>query len=655
MRKRVLGIAAAGIAASLVLGACSGSVGGNTTSANTPAPGTATSSSGGSATESSGSSSAPEGPIADTINIGLEQTPGGYNCNNAASNSVYCGFVDNVTQNSFVDIQPDGSLKPNTEFGSYEKSSDDPLTVDVTIADGAVWSDGVPIDFDDVLLQWAAFAGKNPNGTNADGNPVDAFDAATTNGFAQIAEPAGAAGDKTFTWVFETPYVDWEGLLTTTFTPAHIVAEQAGLSSADNGAELIAAIQDKDAAKIAAIGEFWSTGFDYEVDLPTLPDTAILPSSGPYKVDNAEGGSLTVVRNDAYWGTPAVTDTLVFKLVDDQEWVQAMVNGEIDAFDPSNPSGDTIAQLDAAADTISYEVGEGYTFSHVDFNSGPGGAMENALVRQAFEMCVPRQELVDKYAKPVFEGAQVLNLREFLPAQGNYQDILDQVPSAKLYENVDIEGAKAKLAEAGRGRPLRRPVHLRRHLVVARRSGPGHQGVLRPGRLQPHPQARRGRLRDSRPEGHQLGPCDLRLVGLRSRRLRRVDLRLRRCAELRPVLQPDRRRRLEQGRRQHRPRSGRGAQGADGGGALGQPVQRRAVREPRSVRLQQQAQRCGSEPDPDRLHLECRHLEQDRVSAVPCPAGGGEPSPAGPTVPGTRSLGSGPVSEAETVPAVLSV
>jgi peptide/nickel transport system substrate-binding protein len=140
---------------------------------------------------------------------------------------------------------------------------------------------------------------------------------------------------------------------------------------------------------------------------------------------------------------------LVFKKVDDQEWVQAMINGEIDAFDPSNPSGDTIAQLDAAADTVSYEVGEGYTFSHVDFNSGPGGAMENPLVREAFLLCVPRQELVDKYAKPVFEGARVLDLREFLPAQAGYQEILDQVPSAQKYQQVDLAAARAKLTEAG--------------------------------------------------------------------------------------------------------------------------------------------------------------------------------------------------------------
>ncbi len=455
MRRRVLGYTAAGIAAAMVLGACSGSVGGGTTTSNTAAPsGSATSSgtSGGS-TESSGSSSAPSGPVADTINIGLEQTPGGYNCGNAASNSVYCAYVDNVTQSALVIVQPDGSLKPNEEFGTYEKVSDDPLTIDITIADDAVWSDGVPIDFDDVMLQWAAYSGTHPGGNDADGNPVDLFTAASTNGFSELKMPEGKAGDKKFTWVFNEPYADWEALVGTTFLPAHIVAEQAGLSSADNGAELVKAIQDNDTAKLTKVGEFWSTGFDYEVDLPTLPDTALLPSSGPYKVENASGGNLTVVKNDAYWGTPAVTPTLVFKLVDDQEWVQAMQNGEIDAFDPSNPSGDIKAQLDAATDSITYEAGESYTFSHVDFNSGPGGAMENIAVRQAFELCVPREELVEKYAKPVFEGAQVLNLREFLPAQGNYEEILAQVPSAQLYQKVDIEAAKAKLAEAGVATP----------------------------------------------------------------------------------------------------------------------------------------------------------------------------------------------------------
>lgn len=429
---RSRGLLAAGVAAVMALAGCTSEVGGSDDS-------------GGGGSTSGG-----------TINVGLEQMPGGYNCNNSASNSVYCAYVDNLTQSSLVTVQPDGSLKANDWFGSYKKTSDDPLTVEVTISDDAVWSDGTPIDYDDVLLQWAAFSGTSPYSADDQGNATDVFDAASTNGFEQIEMPEGKPGDKKFTWTFTEPYVDWEALLSTSFIPAHVVAKMAGLSPDDDGAELIEAIQAGESAKdkITAIGQAWSTGMDFEVDVPSLPDSFELLSSGPYQYDNASNGNITLVKNEKFWGDPGQADTFVFKLIDDQEWVQAMANGEIDAFDPSNPTGDTIAQLDAASDTIAYEAGESYTFSHVDFNSGPGGKLEDPLIRQAFMKCMPRQELVDKFAKPVYDGAQVLNLREFLPAQEGYEDILAEVPSAKQYENVDIAGAQQLLTQAGVTQPF---------------------------------------------------------------------------------------------------------------------------------------------------------------------------------------------------------
>ncbi len=439
MSRRTMSSVAIAAVVALLATACSGSVGGDTSSSSA--------SSGASA--SSTGSAARGGALADTINVGLEQTPGGYNCNTSASNSVYCAYVDNLTQGAFAHVQPDASIKPDPTFGTYEKTSDNPLTVKLTFSDKAVWSDGVPIDYDDVLLQWAALSGTHPNGENADGNPVDAFDAASTNGYSGIEMPKGAAGDRTVTFVFKEPYVDWEVLMKTTFMPAHIVAEQAGLSSGANGAELIKAITDNDPAQMKKIGAAWSTGFDFPVDLPTIPDPKLLPASGPYKIDNGSSGNLTLVRNDKWWGTEGKTAKFVYKLVNDQEWVQAMANGELDAYEPSNPSGDIVAQLKAAAPKIDYKAGEQYTFSHVDFNSGPGGGLENIKLRQAFLKCIPRQQLVDKYAKPVFEGAQILNLRDTLPAQGTYAEILAQVPSAKLYTDVDLPGAKALLAEAG--------------------------------------------------------------------------------------------------------------------------------------------------------------------------------------------------------------
>lgn len=388
--------------------------------------------------------------IADTITIGIEQTPDGYNANTADNNSVYNAYVDNVTQSGFIDVQPDGSIKPNTDFGTYEKVSDDPLTVKYTFNDDAVWSDGTPIDYDDALLAWAAYSGTHPSGETDDaGNPLDLFNAASTNGWAEVAMPEGKAGDKSFEMVFDKPYVDWE-VLGSGFMPAHIAAEQAGLSSDDNGAELVEAIQNNETEKLKAVADFWNTGWLYEANLPTLPDLSIIPASGPYQYDNASNGTLTLVRNEKWWGEPAKTPTLVFKTVDANEMVQALQNGEIDQFDPSNATKDMLDSLTALGDDVAkVETGESLTFSHVDIDTSPTGAFNNQKVREAFAMCIPRQELVEKFATPVYADAQILRLHEVLPAQSTYQEVLDQVPAASKYDEVDIDGAKALLTEAG--------------------------------------------------------------------------------------------------------------------------------------------------------------------------------------------------------------
>ena len=448
-RTRAVCIIVLGAATTLVVAACGGSVGGGgeTTAQTTGGGGAETSAA--DATTSGGSAAG--GPIADTINIGLEQTPGGYNGSTAGANSVYTAYVDNLTQSNFVVIQPDGTLKPNTEFGTYEKTSDNPLTVEYTFDENAVWSDGVPIDCDDVMLAWASRSGSYPTGQTDDaGNPVDLFSPASTNGFNLIEKPSCAPGDKTFSLIYREPYADWEPVMfESVFMPAHIAAEQSGMSSADNGTALITAFQNDDQTALAPVAEFWNTGWDYQPDLPQLPDTALLPASGPYKYDNGSNGTLTLVKNENWWGTPGATDKFVFKFVPPEEWVQAMANGEIDQYDPSNPNQDIVSQLDALTDRVTYEVGEGYTFSHLDFDSSPEGKLADIRIRQAFLKCIPRQELVDKFAKPVLPNAQILNLREFLPAQGIYDEILAQIPEAEQYNTVDIPGAQALLAEAG--------------------------------------------------------------------------------------------------------------------------------------------------------------------------------------------------------------
>ncbi|MHA7181071.1 ABC transporter family substrate-binding protein [Arthrobacter sp. MDB2-24] len=435
--KRTMTLAALSIG-TLLLSAC-GSAGGT---AETPA------------------SEGAEENLAPTINIAISQAPTGYNGNTASTNAVYNTYVDNLTSSGFAAFAANGNLEPNEEFGTYEKTSDDPLTIKYTINEDAVWSDGTPIDYDDVLLSWAALSGTHPSGEKdpETGAEADLFQAASTNGFASMEQIEGEPGAKEFEAVFTEPYADWEALFTTgVFMPAHIAAEQAGMSAEGDGAELVEAIQNDDTAALGPVAEFWNSGWNYEADLPTLPDTAILPSSGPYKLDNATDGTLTLVKNDKYWGEERAgkTDSIVFKTIVDEEAVQALQNGDVDVIEPSSPTVDTKAALEQIGETVTVDTGQSLTFSHVDLDQRAGAVFEDLKVRQAFAKCVPRADMVDKFVTPIDPEGSVMNLHEYQPAQSDYETVLEGAPAAEGDGTADIEGAKALLAEAGKTEPVK--------------------------------------------------------------------------------------------------------------------------------------------------------------------------------------------------------
>jgi peptide/nickel transport system substrate-binding protein len=239
--------------------------------------------------------------------------------------------------------------------------------------------------------------------------------------------------------------------------PAHIAAEQGGLSTDGDGAALVDALKNKDLAALTPVAEFWNSGWDYEADLPTLPDTALLPSSGPYKLDNATNGTLTLVKNDEYWGEERAgkTDTIVFKTIVDEEAVQALQNGDVDVIDPSSPSVDTKAALEQIGETVTVDAGTSLTFSHVDLDQRPGAVFEDVKVRQAFNACVPRADMVDKFVTPIDPEGTVMNLREYQPGQPDYDTVLDGAPAAQGDGTADIDGAKELLTEAGKTEPVK--------------------------------------------------------------------------------------------------------------------------------------------------------------------------------------------------------
>lgn len=78
---------------------------------------------------------------------------------NATANNV----VLYLMRAGFNYYDEDLNLVPDESYGTYEKVSDDPLTIKYTYADTAGWSDDVAAGPADLLLEWVAQTGKYNN------------------------------------------------------------------------------------------------------------------------------------------------------------------------------------------------------------------------------------------------------------------------------------------------------------------------------------------------------------------------------------------------------------------------------------------------------------------------------------------------------------
>jgi peptide/nickel transport system substrate-binding protein len=148
------------------------------------------------------------------------------------------------------------------------------------------------------------------------------------------------------------------------------------------------------------------------------------------------GDSITITRNDAYWGTPAVLESATFKYISDPTAAfAAMMAGDVDAF-PVFPAPENLAQF-AADPRFSVIVGstEGETILSTNNLMPP---LDNVLVREAIAHAIDRQAIIDGamfgYGTPI--GTH------FAPHNPDYVDLTGM-------SSYDPERARALLAEAG--------------------------------------------------------------------------------------------------------------------------------------------------------------------------------------------------------------
>ena len=368
-----------------------------------------------------------------------------YNGLQSNTYTTYNSAVVDRMFSSFWYFGTDGSIIPNEDFGTYEKTSDDPLTVKYTISDDAKWSDGTPVTAGDFIVHWAA----NNDTVKAEGSETPLFDSISFEQGKYIPEaPEGEADGKEFTVTYPEPYADWEILISTAL-PAHIVAKEAGMSFE----ELVTAAKEKDVEALTPAAEFWNDGWDFSPG--ELPDASLVPSMGPYKFKDGgwqAGQSITLEANPEYWGTPAATKELVLRFADPKTHVQALQNGDLDVIEPQ-ATVDTLQQLEGLGEDVNVQTGDQLTWEHVDYNRGEGSVFaDSPELREAFALCLPRQQIVDNLIKPIYADAQVMNLREVFPFQDKYQEVVDEAYPKEMDE-PNIEKAKELVEKSGVSTP----------------------------------------------------------------------------------------------------------------------------------------------------------------------------------------------------------
>ncbi len=307
-----------------------------------------------------------------------------------------------ATRSQFASIGNDGTLAPNRDLGEVEIVDDEPFTVRYDLADDVMWSDSVPLDAADLLLAWAA--GSNalaPEGFDADAALDDAGQLAVPDGVAwfDVADPGGLAladglpSVDEFARAIEVPLsasvADWQTMLDVA-VPAHVVGRLAlGIEDPMEAKQaVLEAIRIGDPERLAAIADAWSTGFA----VSGSTDASLLVSSGPYVVDAADEGGVTLVVNRRYSGaTPTIETVELAALPADRLLTAVGSDVEVVEVVPTEENWEVVRDL-TRDDFVMTATQTGSIWT-MQFR-GDRGVLQSTLARQSLLHAIPRSDVV---------------------------------------------------------------------------------------------------------------------------------------------------------------------------------------------------------------------------------------------------------------------
>lgn len=250
-------------------------------------------------------------------------------------------------------------------------TTDPKQVVTYVINPKAIWYDGTPITWEDLHSFWRALNGSNK-----------AYQIASSTGYSDIDSVARGRNDREVVVTFKNRYADWQDLF-------------YGLLPAST----------TKSPKIFNDG--WR-------ERP-------LTTAGPFKFAAADqtAKTVTLVRNEKWWGNPAKLDTIVFRAIDADAQIDAVANGEVDLMD-IGPDVNKYSRAKGITGTTIRLAG-GPNFRHLTIN-GTGEILKDLKVRQALAMAIDRGAIARAMLGPLGIEPATLGNHIFMRNQAGYQD-----------------------------------------------------------------------------------------------------------------------------------------------------------------------------------------------------------------------------------------
>ena len=314
----------------------------------------------------------------NTLTVGYDQEPDILNPYIVGGDLAATGDMTASIIQSPLQIQPDLSLKPELADGMPKIVSEEPLVIEYKLKQGIKFSDGKPLTSEDAKFTFDTIMDKKNQIITRDGwDKISKFE---------------TPDEQTVRMTFSEPYAPWRDLLSGSqapILPKHVYE-----------------------------GKDFNKALNNEI-----------VGSGPFKLKEwNKGQSITLVKNDNYWDTPANMDGIDFRFIPDTNTLNtSLQSGEVQFINPPPDIG-LIEKLQGF-DGVNVKTAAGTVWEHLAFNLDK---IDNIKLRQAMAYGINRKQVLEEILK-----GQVKPLESVLvPEQGEFY--------TPAWEKYTFDPAKAK-------------------------------------------------------------------------------------------------------------------------------------------------------------------------------------------------------------------